>query len=319
MEAYVLELSSMPYAGEDEPFEFWLRDFKVFVEEQGIPDLTFEEQVQKFLEDPIYFDSYSEDIVLDENGVMTASRTLVRLDNVNEEDVLETVDVLELQRSISASQPVNQGRNEWAFFTFAEDYYIWEFYRVSPDELALTTIIGTVTVSVLALVFIPHWTAILFVGPMVAVLYIDLLGFIELCGVHVNPVMYISTVMSIGLMVDFVMHVTLRYVETKGTSRTQKTKDTLETIGASVMVGGLSTLFGVLPLALSSSEIFWTTFIIFFGLVFLGLLHGLVLLPVLLSMFGPLESIDDVDNEKVVKREETASVSIQGNPSFVDC
>ena len=189
-----------------------------------------------------------------------------------------------------------------------EDYYIWEFYRVSPDELRLTTIIGTITVSLVALVFIPHWSAILFVGPMVAVLYIDLLGFIELFGVSVNPVMYISCVMSIGLIVDFVLHFTLRFVEIKGTSRTQKTKDALETIGASVMVGGLSTLVGVLPLALSSSEIFWTTFIVFFGLVFLGLLHGLVLLPVLLSMFGPLDSIiEDADDEKV-KREETASV-----------
>ena len=143
---------------------------------------------------------------------------------------------------------------------------------------------------------------------MVAVLYIDLLGFIELFGVSVNPVMYISTVMSIGLMVDFVLHFTLRFVEIKGTSRTQKTKDALETIGASVMVGGLSTLVGVLPLALSSSEIFWTTFIVFFGLVLLGLLHGLVLLPVLLSMFGPLDSILDDAEDEQMKREETASV-----------
>ena len=108
-------------------------------------------------------------------------------------------------------------------------------------------------------------------------------------------------------MVDHIVHVTLRFMETKGTSRSAKTKETLETLGASVMVGGFSTLVGVLPLALSSSEIFWTTFIIFFGLVLLGLLHGLVLLPVLLSMFGPLDSIEDA-NEKTTKREETDSM-----------
>merc|ERR1712150_468294 len=146
-----------------------------------------------------------------------------------------------------------------------EDYYIWEFYRVCPYELTITTILGTVTVSILALVLIPHWSAIFFVGPMVAVLYIDLLGFIQLCGLHVSPVMYIGTVMSIGPMVDFVMHVTLRYLETVGTSRTAKTKETLDTIGASLLVGGFSTILGVLPLAFSSSEIFFTVFIIFFG------------------------------------------------------
>ena len=119
METYVRELAAMKYSGKDEPFEFWLRDFKVFVQTEGIQNLTFEEQVKKFLGDPIYYDSYSEEIVLDENGVMTASRTLIRFNNVDEEDVLETVDVLELQRSISANQPVNKGKDDWAFFTFS--------------------------------------------------------------------------------------------------------------------------------------------------------------------------------------------------------
>ena len=97
--------------------------------------------------------------------------------------------------------------------------------------------------------------------------------------------------MSIGLIVDYVIHVVLRFVETSGDSRTQKASKTLETIGASVLIGGISTLVGVLPLAFSTSEIFWTTFIVFFGLVILGLMHGLILLPVLLSMCGPIESI----------------------------
>ena len=305
MEAYVQELADMPFSGEDEPFEFWLRDFKIFVQENALGDLLFDEQIRLFLEDPVYYDTYGEDIVIDANGVMTASRTLIRLDNVDEEDVLETVDVLELQRSISKSQPVNRGKDDWSFFMFSEDFLIWEFYKESPDEVRLTAIIGTLSVAFLALIFIPHWSAILFVGPMAMILYIDLLGFMEICGIHVNPVQYISTVMSVGLMVDFLMHIALRFFETTGTSRTEKTKATLETIGASVLIGGFSTLIGVLPLALSKSEIFWTTFVIFFGLVLLGLLHGLILLPVLLSMFGPLDSIADAT--KALQREETAS------------
>lgn len=186
----------MPYSGENEPFDFWLRDFKTFVHDESLEDLNFEEQVKLFLEDPNYFDQHNEDIVLDENGKMAASRTLIRLDNVDEQDVQDTVDALELQRSISESQPVNRGKDDWAFFMFSEDFLIWEFYRVSPDELRLTAIIGTVSVAFLALVFIPHWSAVLFVGPLTMVLYIDLLGFMEICGIHVNPTMYISTVMS---------------------------------------------------------------------------------------------------------------------------
>jgi Niemann-Pick C1 protein len=198
MESFVQELAAMPYAGENEPFSFWLRDFRDFLESEGLEDLTFEEQIKRFLENPIHFDSHHEDLVFDDNGVMTASRTLIRLSNIDETNVLEVVEALELQSSISASQPVNQNQDDWAFFMQAEDFYIWEFYRVAPSQLRLTTIIGVVSVSLLALLFIPHWTAVLFVGPIVVILYIDLLGFIQLCGVHVNPVMFISCGRCIG-------------------------------------------------------------------------------------------------------------------------
>jgi len=90
-------------------------------------------------------------------------------------------------------------------------------------------------------------------------------------------------------------HNRYRYMEVPSHSREEKTKTALETIGASVLVGGLSTLLGVVPLGFSSSTIFFTVFVVFFGLVLLGLLHGLVLLPVLLSMMGPVVIFDDDD------------------------
>ena len=192
MESFVQELAAMPYSGENEPFSFWLRDFRAFVDSEGIADRTFEEQIKEFLQNPIYFDLYNEDMVLNENGVMTASRTLIRMSNIDESNVIEVVDALNLQHSISAHQPINQNKDDWAFFMFSEDFYIWEFYRISPNQLRQTAIIGVFSVAFLALVFIPHWTAIFFVGPIVAVLYIDLLGFVQICGVHVNPVMFIS-------------------------------------------------------------------------------------------------------------------------------
>lgn len=125
MESYVAELAAMPYTGANEPFEFWLRDFKIFIQNENLSALSFEEQIKLFLDNPAYNDSYKDSIVLNEDGVMTASRTLIRLDNVDEENVVETVDVLETQRDISGSQPINKGKDDWAFFTFAEDYYIW--------------------------------------------------------------------------------------------------------------------------------------------------------------------------------------------------
>jgi len=92
--------------------------------------------------------------------------------------------------------------------------------------------------------------------------------------------------MSIGLMVDYLVHVLMRYYECEG-SRRERVKQTLETMGASIFVGGLSSLTGVFLLIFSTSEILNMVFIAVFGLVILGILHGLVFLPVILSLIGP--------------------------------
>ena len=93
--------------------------------------------------------------------------------------------------------------------------------------------------------------------------------------------------MAIGLLVDFLLHLILRYYESTETTREGKVKDTLKTMGSSIFVGGFSTLLGVVPLAFSSSGIIKTVFIMFFAMVSLGLANGLILLPVLLSYVGP--------------------------------
>lgn len=83
------------------------------------------------------------------------------------------------------------------------------------------------------------------------------------------------------------MHILLRYYESPAIGRQTKVVDTLRTMGSSILIGGISTFLGVIPLAFSSTTIFSTIFVTFIGLVTLGAGHGLILLPVVLSMLGP--------------------------------
>jgi len=150
----------------------------------------------------------------------------------------------------------------------------------------LTTILGVISVTALALLMIPHWSASLFVFPLICLLYVDLLGFMQWAGLSINVVSYVSLVMSIGLLVDFIMHVLLRYYECPG-NRHEKVVETLRTMGSSILIGGMSTLLGTIPLAFAANALFTTVFFAFLGLVVMGMTHGLILLPVVLSMIGP--------------------------------
>lgn len=88
------------------------------------------------------------------------------------------------------------------------------------------------------------------------------------------------------------MHVLLKFYETSPTkSRDDRCKETLETMGASILLGGLTTFLGVIPLVFSTTKIFFTVFLAFFGMVALGVTHGLILMPVVLSLVGPTTGI----------------------------
>jgi len=122
-------------------------------------------------------------------------------------------------------------------------------------------------------------------------LHSDHLGLLQIAGVSIKGVSYIATVMSIGLLVDFLIHVLIRYYESTETIRIEKVRDTLKTVGVSVLIGNMSTFLGVIPLVFSASDVFFTIYVSFMGLIVVGAAHGLILLPVLLSIMGPNSTI----------------------------
>jgi len=63
-----------------------------------------------------------------------------------------------------------------------------------------TTIWGVVAVSAAGFLFIPHWTAGLFTGPLMIMLYFNLLGTMQVFGIKLNAVTYVCVVISIGLV-----------------------------------------------------------------------------------------------------------------------
>jgi hypothetical protein len=69
-------------------------------------------------------------------------------ENLNVDVVQEQIDLLYAQEEVSVSQPVNQGQKDWKFFTYDDFYLTWEFYDAIVHELAMSTIVNILSVTV---------------------------------------------------------------------------------------------------------------------------------------------------------------------------
>jgi len=295
MREYLNDLVKMPAVNGTKPLFCWLTDFEKYLRNpellekyEWVLDLPFADQVALALTDPSVREAYGDDIVI-ENGTIVASRCWLNPAFLDLNDVRSQTGLLADQYAVTAAQTTNKDNpDDLNFFTYDDLYHIWEFFTVATQELAITTVTGIIAVSVVSFILIEHWTATLFLFPMILMLYVELLGTLQCAGLYINVVTYVVMVVSIGLLVDFLLHIILRYYESPGATREAKVKETLVTMGVSIMLGGLSTFLGTIPLAFSTSEVLRTVFIGFFAMVTLGVTHGLILLPVILSLVGPL-------------------------------
>ena len=191
----------------------WIRDIREI--EKGIDDpiissavanLTFSEKLEFALSGKIFREVYGQDIIRDDSGVVTASRCILFLKNLDLQSVEAQIEMLLDQRNVTKAQPINQTpehRAEWAFFSFEKMFFYWEAYAVAVDELVFTMISGVVAVTFISFLFIPHWTSVLFVLPSITVLYIDLLGVIRFFGLQINGLTYICVVVrAVARMID---------------------------------------------------------------------------------------------------------------------
>jgi len=62
-------------------------------------------------------------------------------------------------------------------------------------------------------------------------------------------------------------------------------------MGTSVFHGAASTFLAIVVLSPSASYVFQTFFQMWFGIIIYGMGNGFILLPVLLSLIGPLNEV----------------------------
>ena len=81
--------------------------------------------------------------------------------------------------------------------------------------------------------------------------------------------------------------------DTPKKKRIYKAKMALRKMGSSVFHGGFSTFLAIFVLAPGKTYIFLSMFRLWFGIILFGMSNGFILLPVMLSFVGPIETADD--------------------------
>jgi len=131
MQAYLDDL--IKNGGAVEPVYFWLWDFKEYSasrETDGLfKNMTFEEQIDEFLDQPIYHELYDDEIGRgqgsSDRGFVYETRCPVQVEVIRTSSKA-TVDMLANLRRISGAQPINQGVEEWRFVTYSDEYHLYE-------------------------------------------------------------------------------------------------------------------------------------------------------------------------------------------------
>jgi predicted RND superfamily exporter protein len=193
---------------------------------------------------------------------------------------------IDADKAVEAMEKMQSTDWTVAAFPWTYSFQTWETFKIIQEELYLNVLLCLVAVLVITTLLIGHPGCSGLVFVCVTMTVADILGCMYFWGLFIDNVSVIQTVIAIGLCVDYAAHVGHCFMLKAGT-RDERVTQTLADVGAAVFNGGLSTFLAVLLLSGSKSYVFRVLFQQFFLTVVLGLGHGMILLPVLLSLCGP--------------------------------
>jgi len=165
---------------------------------------------------------------------------------------------------------------------------------------------------------------------------VGVIGFMSLWGLSISVTTMINIVISVGFSVDNAAHFCHSFINapissngkeicvgagdvrahTRANERVARVMYALNAVGMPILLGDVSTILALLPLATAESAIFTSFWKCISLVMIIGLCHATLFLPVVLSICGPLglESESEVDEsaqevEKIVGAEQEVEKS----------
>eukprot|EP01066_Platyproteum_vivax_P010507 Platyproteum_vivax@DN4707_c0_g1_i1.p1 len=219
-------------------------------------------------------------------------------------------------RADVASKPSLHGRAYNYYFVFFESDL--QIFSSVVKNLSL----AAVCMLAVALILIPKVSSALLVILTIAMIDVGLFGFMSFWGLQLNMITMINLVISIGFSVDYSAHICHTFTHCEGETRNLRATEALVLMGGPILHGAMSTQMGVIMLAFSSSFVFRVFFKMMTMVLVFGVSHGVIFLPVMLSLVGPMPRHKKDDSVLANKEADTPlstdQASTQKVPSLLD-
>ena len=262
---------------------------------KGYSNSSFQTDISEFLGDPILGGTYRADFKYSADIDYSKPAPQILLSTMSYQHVLfdSSADGVSAMKDIFAM--VDKHQFSANVFASSQGYSSYITIDIINAELFRNTLMALGVVFICTLVLIADLATSLIVLLTVALTVINVAGYANFWGLTIDTIFAIFMTISIGLCVDYSAHIAHGFMVEEGT-REQRMRRTMVNVGPAVLNGGISTFLAFCLLCTSRSYIFLTFFKVFFLVVVFGLFHGLIFLPVLLSIVGPSSHGHQDDN-----------------------
>ena len=220
----------------------WMTVFRKWAKQKNMTTEKnyFYLHLRKFLQES---PQYCVDIIFNQNFTEIIASRVIMYNKDNDNSIFRKDTMLSLRRDLEGYSELHAYPIHMMFI------YIEQFVVILRDTIRnLAICAGAILLITLPYLAHPVITALVFFG--FASLIFELLGLMYIWNVSLNSISMIVIVMSIGFAVDYSAHVAHAFMVSGGSTPEARIVDALNTMGTSVMMGGiLLLLLTVFPLS----------------------------------------------------------------------
>lgn len=200
--------------------------------------------------------------------------------------------------------------SKFSVFAYTPPFIFYEQYvEVFPATMQ-TLGIAVGVMLVVTTIFMPNVFLVVMVTVTLVIILLGIVGFMYYWDLTLSSITMIDLIMTVGFSVDFSAHICHAYMSVTGKTRSEKVHHALSRSGGPIFNSALSSILGIIVLVFSKSYIFLSFFKLMLIVMLFGLFHALWVLPMFLSLIGPMVNAEVGENIEGNKEPEQSNKDV---------